>query len=37
MSVATQPGATLFTRIPCLANSFDSPFVKLITPPFDAP
>jgi hypothetical protein len=37
MSVATQPGATLFTKIPCFASSDAKPFVKLMIPPFDAP
>ncbi len=37
MSVATQPGATQFTKMLCRANSVDNPFTKLMMPPFDAP
>src|SRR5256885_1347810 len=37
MSVATHPGATEFTRIPCRASSVAKPFVKLTIAPFEAP
>ena len=37
MSVATQPGATQFTRIPRGASSVARPFTRLITPPLLAP
>jgi len=37
MSVATHPGATLFTSMPWRASSVDNPLVKLMMPPLDAP
>src|SRR6266481_4304122 len=37
MSVATQPGATEFTRMLCRASSAARPLVRLMTPPLDAP
>src|SRR6266853_1783654 len=37
MSVATQPGATEFTRILWRASSVDRPLVRLMMPPLDAP
>src|SRR6202158_6104849 len=37
MSVATQPGATAFTRILCRASSVARPLVRLMMPPLEAP
>src|SRR5215471_8522500 len=37
ISVATQPGATQFTRILCRASSVARPLVKLMMPPLEAP
>src|SRR5260370_23401000 len=37
MSVATQPGATEFTRILCRASSLARPLVRLMMPPLEAP
>ena len=37
MSVATQPGATELTKMPCDASSVAKPLVKLMMAPFEAP
>src|SRR5690606_6907256 len=36
ISVATGPGDTQFTRMPCAATSRDRPMHRLLSPPFDA-